>query len=195
MPTVTLLSPKRLMIHGVLFHQNRPQETTNEIARALDNRSTVRVDWHGVKPGMPRSTGARQAAVEPDRDPAETARRLTQIRAAVAKLDPDNESHFTQLGKPDARALSVILGWPVSGAERDAALASAHPAESPPELDPPDLEAGEPDVEPDADPDPDPEPEPAVEPAPLAAKSGTIKLTRKTPAPAPDPTTVGAVGV
>lgn len=41
--------------------------------------------------------------------------------AAIAKLDPAREDHWTQGGKPECRALAEIIGRDVSAKERDAA--------------------------------------------------------------------------
>ncbi|WP_264402699.1 HI1506-related protein [Vibrio parahaemolyticus] len=40
---------------------------------------------------------------------------------AIKQLDPSNDAHFTKSGKPELKALSVILGRNVTGAERDEA--------------------------------------------------------------------------
>lgn len=36
------------------------------------------------------------------------------IRAAVARLDPDNPDHFTEQGRPKITAVREILGYPVA---------------------------------------------------------------------------------
>ncbi len=45
----------------------------------------------------------------------------TDLSEAIDLLKEDNEAHWTNDGKPDAKALSSILGRNVSAAERDEA--------------------------------------------------------------------------
>jgi len=56
------------------------------------------------KPEPPSDPDARQAA----------------IAAAIRRLDPEDPTHMTEGGKPDATVLSDLLGWRVSAEERDA---------------------------------------------------------------------------
>ena len=46
---------------------------------------------------------------------------LGQVAGAIAGLDPDDKAHFTKSGKPDAKALSEVVGFSVSAKARDAA--------------------------------------------------------------------------
>ena len=63
----------------------------------------------------------------PDPDPGGDADKPTgddltaAIRAAVSQLDPDED--FTNRGLPQTDALQRVLGYPVSAAERAAAMA------------------------------------------------------------------------
>ena len=59
----------------------------------------------------------RVAPAAPD-DPAE---RIAAIRAARARLDPDNPELWTASGKAKCEALQALLGWEPSGADRDEA--------------------------------------------------------------------------
>jgi len=43
------------------------------------------------------------------------------LQLAIQSLDPENNDHFTNSGKPQATALAEIIKTPVSAAERDAA--------------------------------------------------------------------------
>nr|WP_314710634.1 hypothetical protein [uncultured Comamonas sp.] len=52
----------------------------------------------------------------------EMAKRMQDIRDAVAKLDPADQALWTGSGKPKTEAISGILGWNVSATERDSAL-------------------------------------------------------------------------
>jgi hypothetical protein len=130
MPEATLLKPKRLSVLGVVLERDKPRMVSPEVARILDRRwsANCRVDWRKTGPVEEPEVEQEEA---PDGRPADKQQRLAAIRAAVDKLDPDDESHFTRTGKPDARALSEILGWQVTAEERDEAMAQA--ADAPPE--------------------------------------------------------------
>lgn len=78
-----------------------PQEHANAIAQ----------------PAEPASDPDAPAAA-----PTDPAERATAITEAASQLDLDNEGHYTKVGLPDARALSNILGWTVTAAERDSAF-------------------------------------------------------------------------
>lgn len=54
--------------------------------------------------------------------PTDPAERLAAIRAAVSQLDKEDASLWTGAGKPKTEAIVAITGWPVTAAERDAAL-------------------------------------------------------------------------
>lgn len=60
--------------------------------------------------------------------PTDPAERLAAIVAAIGKLNPDDVSLWLKDKRPDAAAISVITGWPVSAAERNDAWASMQPA-------------------------------------------------------------------
>jgi hypothetical protein len=62
------------------------------------------------------STAALQAE-------ADTRDRQEAIRAAVAQLDKEDAALWTAGGKAKTESIAAITGWPVSAAERDAALA------------------------------------------------------------------------
>jgi hypothetical protein len=119
-PEITLLKPRRLFIHGVMFERGKPKMASAAIGRTLDGRPNVKVDWTKTGPVEP---GPVEEARDADGRPKDKATRIEAIRDAMTKLDPDNESHYTRSGKPDARALTEILGWQVSAADRDEALA------------------------------------------------------------------------
>lgn len=50
--------------------------------------------------------------------PTDATERLTAITAAISKLDKANAALFTKEGVPTAPAISELLGWTVSAAER-----------------------------------------------------------------------------
>lgn len=61
------------------------------------------------------------APVKPS-DPAELA---AAIKAAVNGMDQDDAALWTSGGKPKTESIAAVLGYPVSAAERDAALQGA----------------------------------------------------------------------
>ena len=48
--------------------------------------------------------------------------RLTDIKSAIATLDPNNLDQWLKDGKPSLDAIAAITGWPVTAVERNAAL-------------------------------------------------------------------------
>lgn len=50
--------------------------------------------------------------------PTDATERLTAITAAIAKLDKADATLFTKDGVPTAPAISAVVGWAVSAAER-----------------------------------------------------------------------------
>jgi hypothetical protein len=57
--------------------------------------------------------------------PADDQERIAAIRGAIAQLDKADASLFLKDGTtPDTKALTTILGWPVSAADRDLAIAA-----------------------------------------------------------------------
>lgn len=50
--------------------------------------------------------------------PTDATERLAAITAAIAKMDKTNSALFTKDGVPTAPAISELLGWAVSAAER-----------------------------------------------------------------------------
>lgn len=63
-------------------------------------------------------TTANVAPIKPEDPAAVTA----AVKAAIAQLDQGNAELFTGGGKPKTDVLSALTGWPVTAAERDAAL-------------------------------------------------------------------------
>lgn len=66
---------------------------------------------------------AKQEAEEQERQKAAELQRPADILAAIAKLDPDNDSLWTKDKEngPTTKALESVLGFSVTAAERDAA--------------------------------------------------------------------------
>lgn len=61
-------------------------------------------------------------------EPADQAERLTAIYTAIGGMDKGNETLWKKDGAPTTEALSSVLGWIVTAAERDAAWAEAERA-------------------------------------------------------------------
>ena len=68
------------------------------------------------KVGADPAATPEAAAGEPDIHPEHQA-----LLDAIGNLTPGRGEHWTNAGKPECRALSGIVGWPVSAAVRDAA--------------------------------------------------------------------------
>lgn len=119
MPTVTLKKggPRRLNIRGHIFEREQPLPVDIGVASALrgDDRFRVEVPAGVTLPAAPAAP-AEPAA------PTGKAAKMQAILAAIDELDEDNEAHWTNDGKPDARALTSILGYQVTSAERNEAM-------------------------------------------------------------------------
>ncbi len=72
-----------------------------------------------------RRAAAKQKAEEQERQKAAELHRPAAILAAIAKLDPDNDSLWTKDKEsgPTTKALEAVLGTAVTAADRDAAWA------------------------------------------------------------------------
>lgn len=57
--------------------------------------------------------------------PTDAVALAEMIKAAVNAMDQNDPTLWTASGKPKTEALAVITGWPVTAAERDAALRGA----------------------------------------------------------------------
>jgi hypothetical protein len=55
--------------------------------------------------------------------PKDKAKRIETIRVAMFKIDPENSGQVTEGGKPEVKALEIILGWAPTASERDEAFA------------------------------------------------------------------------
>jgi hypothetical protein len=119
MPQATLLQPRRLGIRGIVLLKDVPTPVSPDLARVLARRPNVQVDWTEDGPYADADDGV---SVDADGRPLDKDERLDAIATAIDELNPDNEEHFTRAGKPEVRALSAVLGWPVTAAERDEAM-------------------------------------------------------------------------
>lgn len=60
---------------------------------------------------------------EPEGKPPEhDVEKVSEVRAAIALLDPEDKNDYTDNGKPTVEAIVKVLGYDVTAAERDAAL-------------------------------------------------------------------------
>ena len=88
----------------------------------------------GIGPGDPDGDGDTE-----DANGGNGPDRHAILAAAIGKLEPDNDDHWTSTGKPEIRALGAVSGLEgISAAERDAAWAAvkASPAAKPPSATP-----------------------------------------------------------
>jgi hypothetical protein len=79
-------------------------------------------DSAAVEPKPPVTGQPPASAPVKPTDPVELA---AAIKAAVNAMDQDNADLWTAGGKPKTESIAAITGWPVSAAERDAALLGA----------------------------------------------------------------------
>lgn len=139
--------------------------------------------------------------------PKDKLHRLRLIAGAIPALDLDNEAHWTNSGKPDARALTQLLGWQVTSIDRDEAhdrltkgtiepIDYVSPDETEEEQTETEGETGGDDQGGENTTKTDPEPT-TTETAPQSAPKGKLTLGSKTTKkpkaqPAADPSTDGA---
>jgi len=119
MPTVTLLKPMRLNTRGIIFERGVPTDVSASLARELLNDPRFKVEGVIIPDDDDRPSTPPNAKVKP----TDTATLYAEIRAAADQLDIENEENFTASGKPQVTALEKILGYDITAAERDAAMA------------------------------------------------------------------------
>ncbi len=163
MPTVATKTLNRLRKGGVLYTKE-PQPITYEQALALedDPRLSVKITQEEHAAYHSRQAAAAEAAEDPgtqtdpdkdntdpnagggqDQEPDDPVARKEAIIDAASQLDLDNEDHYTKAGLPDARALSGILGWTVTAAERNEAFGAQGGGSEDDETQTPNPEEGE----------------------------------------------------
>lgn len=169
--------PRRINTHGHIFERGVEQTVSAEVGRSLENDDRFDVRFDKAELAAPLAASQQQSGSEKPSRPESKEARIAAIRDAIGELDEDNEDHWTNDGKPDARALTSILGWQVTSDERDDALAQP--------------DGQQPTMEQQAAPS-------------GKGRRGGVKIVRKNGAPAPldtgekgqsDPTTEGAVEV
>lgn len=129
MAKVTLQKPRSYRIANITFRKKEPQIVSDDWAREhlcdadgkpLDNFDVVfaedieRMAAHGVR------TASKRPPTEEERS--------FQLQKAAEGLSPNNPAHYTKAGKPQTQALTELMGWPVTAADRDAAFPEAKQA-------------------------------------------------------------------
>lgn len=163
MPTVATKTLNRLRKGGVLYTKE-PQPITYEQALAMeaDPRLNVKITQEEHAAYHSRQAAAAEAAEAmeigavaagvhdvpnagggQDQEPDDPVARKEAIIDAASQLDLDNEDHYTKAGLPDARALSGILGWTVTAAERNEAFGAQGGGSEDDETETPNPEEGE----------------------------------------------------
>lgn len=110
---VDAATAKRLEAEQMLdVSETRPDELENEAPNADDSVG-------GSSTGSGSDASADASVTKPD-DPAEV---VLAILAAIGQLNKEDTALWTAGGKAKTEAVAAITGWPVTAAERDAALA------------------------------------------------------------------------
>ncbi|QIG76980.1 hypothetical protein EVC30_152 [Rhizobium phage RHph_Y1_11] len=151
MATVTLPKLASFNREGLRLVRGENKDVPAHIAVGLlgDERFQVKFDPGEDVNAALRAADEAQFAVNDNGVPVDKAYRLKVIAGAIGALDLDNENHWTNDGRPDARALTKLLGWQVTGVDRDTAHeglsnGSIEPIEyTPPEKDETTAETGE----------------------------------------------------
>lgn len=119
MARATLTGPNRLMIHNTIFEKGVSTPVPTDVAQLLDADVRFEVEFDDED-----RAELTEAGEDPAGKPAELTpdQKMEAIRDAVASLDPDDETNWTKDGKPDARALTKLLKFQVTSADRDKAL-------------------------------------------------------------------------
>lgn len=101
-----------------------------DAADALNNHDEINADADlpqgaevGDGGGVTGNEGDKSAESKGGAAPIYESERLAVIKTATFKLDPANADLWTVQGLPKTEPLSVITGWAVSAADRDAAWA------------------------------------------------------------------------
>ncbi|WP_416242752.1 hypothetical protein ACLSSQ_11625 [Azospira sp. APE16] len=95
--------------------ETKPADLEDEMPNEADPSGTSTTALVSGTPAAAPNSGAPAAPEDP-------VIRLEAIRAAIAQLDKEDDTLWTGAGKPKTEAIAAITGWPVTAAERDAAL-------------------------------------------------------------------------
>jgi len=98
---------------GIVFRQGVEAAVAYDMARVLAEKPNFKVTGLYTRDVV----AAAARAARPQGEALDDA-----IRESANALDPDDDSNFDRNGKPDHRALSDKLGYPVDPFERDRAL-------------------------------------------------------------------------
>jgi hypothetical protein len=107
-----LIQPNRLNIGGVVYEKGKRVEVDMETAFGFAGNPRFKV--HGLDSRA--AFEFKELANRPH-----GAVLYDAINDAIDRLDPDDDASFERNGKPSVAAISNVLGYPVTAAERDAA--------------------------------------------------------------------------
>jgi len=125
-PQATVILSVKRIVGKTVFHKGERVSVSEAFAIAHENDEFFKIEMQET-PETTRLREAREEMVVDDDDdapkrPDDPKRLIAAIRRAQTRLDPDKEGHFTRDGKPNANALSNILGYGITAVERDVAL-------------------------------------------------------------------------
>lgn len=120
MPKATLIFPSSYNVAGKGFKRDKPQTVSVEQAVYLSTVENFDVDFEGMTPAEVQKYMFDLEKV--GNKPADIDLLHTQIRLALAALDPEDAANLTKDNRVDSRALARVLGYTVTSLERDDAL-------------------------------------------------------------------------
>jgi hypothetical protein len=127
MPQVTLLKPRTFRLGQTEFVKGETVDVdllTLARCREYPDRFEIR-DGDVKQKDVQAAIVTQREVVAPTKSsekPDDPEKVMRDIKVAYMNLDPDESSNFTKNGKADARALSKMVGYTVTAAERDDAL-------------------------------------------------------------------------
>jgi hypothetical protein len=116
----TLTDPARIVfLDGTEFIRGVEKPVTKEFYDLLKNRGN-----YFLRSEVEESDDLKDEETPETKDKKPKARQevTDAILKAIGQLDVDAKDSFLSDGRPDARALSKVLGWQVTSNERDEAL-------------------------------------------------------------------------
>lgn len=118
--TATLLYPSTYRMKGAKFEKGVRTNVSLPVAAYLMALENFYVDLNGAS--MAEVQESISVSREERRKPEDGDQVMRDIQRMADLLDPETESNFLKDGRPDARALSRMLGYTVTAEERDEAL-------------------------------------------------------------------------
>ncbi len=113
---------------GKLYAIGAPIDLTDDAAESLLALGRISAPPANPVPSNVVNLGdAKKGAGEADTgtpagagdEPTDPVVRQAAIKVAIASLDREDESLWLKSGAPDAKAVTEVLGWKVTAAERD----------------------------------------------------------------------------